>query len=144
MVHWTLALTQALPLRPHTQGPTVCMHWAYTHMLFSLRVWDCANKGSLVTNSVEELSSGVERGSSFRWSIWMTIWNSLWRQETMPLGNLITNSLPTTFNHSLTENNTSCPVFAARHKSQTERKEENKEKGLALEMLSFSSKLSEL
>lgn len=48
---------------------------------------------SLVSNSVEELSSGREegeRGSRFRCSIWMTIWNSLWRQETMQLGNLIT------------------------------------------------------
>lgn len=43
-----------------------------------------------VTNSVEALSSGVEIGSRFRCSIWMTIWNSLWRQETMQLGNLIT------------------------------------------------------
>lgn len=50
---------------------------------------------SLVTNSVEVLSSGVEIGSRFRCSIWMTIWNSLWRQETMQLGNLITISLVT-------------------------------------------------
>lgn len=50
---------------------------------------------SRATNSVEELSSGVEIGSRFRCSIWMTIWNSLWRQGTMQLGNLITISLVT-------------------------------------------------
>lgn len=49
----------------------------------------------LGTNSVEMLISGVEIGSRFRCSIWMTIWNSLWRQETMQLRNLITISLVT-------------------------------------------------
>lgn len=63
------------------------------HMLFVVLYLICSE--ALVTNSVEVLSSRVEIGSRFRWSIWMTIWNSLWRQETMQLGNLITISLVT-------------------------------------------------
>lgn len=61
MVQWTLAFTHALPLRLHTQGPTVtatqsrcnllcvevCTRWAYVHMFFSLRVCESASKGSM-------------------------------------------------------------------------------------------------
>lgn len=51
--------------------------------------------GVLVTNSVEVFSSGWRLGADLGAAFGMTIWNSLWRQETMQLRNLITISLVT-------------------------------------------------
>lgn len=56
MVHWTLALTHALPLRLHTQGPTVTATQSRCTLLY---VWMCAGMHVLGVRARVLLTKGM-------------------------------------------------------------------------------------